>query len=182
MGKTPDQEFIETPRWCVDILLLHACIDYLEPILDPCAGRGAILAAMKVRAYDGEELHGIEVSTARALHLSKVTRHVVCADYFSTQHHAKQIIMNPPYSIARRFVEKARSDADLVCVLLPLRYLGLVGWRPMMEDLSHLIVLPKRPFGCERECAWFIWSHHMYCCTPAVDFAKMPEGQDDNNA
>lgn len=154
-----EAEFFETPHWCV-----HRILEAIElpdgRWLDPCVGEGAIPAAVEgvltnfERAWWGIDIREVPganqvmnylVATARA-------RFDVC-------------IMNPPFSKALAFAQKAISHCNHVVMLQRLNWLQ--GPKERMSWLrAHppaVYVLPDRPsFSGDGKTdgggyAWYYW-------------------------
>ena len=57
------------------------------------------------------------------------------------------ILTNPPFTLAKEFIEKALSESDTVCMLQRVNYLGSVGRKEFWNKNppTHLFVLANRP-------------------------------------
>jgi hypothetical protein len=73
-------------------------------------------------------------------------------------------ILNPPFSLAERFVAKALQEALTVAALLPLAFLAAAcRARFHQKNPSDVYVLAARPSftgdgnGDMRDVAWFVW-------------------------
>jgi predicted RNA methylase len=166
-------DWYSTPAWCVERLLT------VEPIaaalrqryvVDPCAGDGAILAALgpfgcAIRA-------GMELSAERAVACNRVAR-CINGDFITSSHriarpeYATAVVTNPPYSLAREFVETAIAlpSCDLVIMLLRVNWLAGVKRASFhRRQPAALYVLSKRPSFTgggpdATEYAWFAWTN-----------------------
>jgi hypothetical protein len=101
-----DVEAFETPRWAVEAILDRECTT--PYIVDPCAGLGMIGHVC--------DRHGLSV-----ISMDKVAWNEVAPDLVRYPQHlqtdfliypsrltASTVIMNPPFSLAEAFVDKAR--------------------------------------------------------------------------
>lgn len=144
-------------------------------IVDPCAGNGAIL---RVAERYGHECHGVEVRPEEAPDAnSELGRRWgwLTADALAPSGMAAElrntlacmpaaIVTNPPYSLARQFIETWAPSVPWSAWLLRLNFAGSqkrASWL-MSHRPSHILVLPKRPsFTGGRtdatEYAWFVW-------------------------
>jgi hypothetical protein len=121
-GRGPDPYW--TPPEAVRALM---AIERLPPsIANPCCGSGAILAALQAA---GHIVHGSDI-------IGYGRPHTVIRDYLSgpVAMHDVAIVTNPPYRLARKFIEKAIADHCLFHAwLLRLNFLESVGrmalWR-----------------------------------------------------
>lgn len=98
-------DFYETPAWATRLLLpkLSSIWDSKNPaVLDPFAGRGAILDVVRsTPQIEGCRTLGIELDPDRAKTCETNGNEVTCGDAFaSTLPLAHAIITNPPYSRA----------------------------------------------------------------------------------
>jgi hypothetical protein len=75
------------------------------------------------------------------------------------------IITNPPFSIALEFLQKSLTEAQCVCYLLRLSFLGSKGRKPFWRENTptHQMVIDRPSFtgnGTDNsEYAWFCWDH-----------------------
>ena len=133
-------------------------------VADPACGSGAILAVLQAA---GHIVHGSDI-------IGYGWPHTVIRDYLSepVAMHDVAIVTNPPYRLARKFIEKAIADHCLFHAwLLRLNFLESVGrmalWRahppsrvwvssrrlPMMHRLGWT----GRKAPSNHCYAWFIW-------------------------
>lgn len=149
----PEDDFYPTPKWCLDGLFNIIDLGALELLgynfFEPCKGSGAI--------YD---YFRQDLSDYCSLHEGK--------DYLKiTYEHDpnKVIITNPPFNIARQFLEKSLSEADVVIYLLRLNFLGS-GERFELFTTNapdRAVVLSDRPSFTpdgktdNSDYAFFIW-------------------------
>lgn len=83
-------------------------------------------------------------------------------------HKNKFILTNPPYSLAREFIDRGMQIAEFGCYLLRINFLGSVGRATWWRDRpATVLVLPNRPiFSLNKEgklgsdateYAWFLF-------------------------
>lgn len=159
------RDFYETPRYTIDSLL-NAFPLNKGLILEPCAGNGAIVNAIKDFGY---------TNTILANDINESVYNIksdgnTCQDFLTIEKGLpySTIITNPPYSMAEEFIEHSHYlteglDCDII-MLLRLNFLGSQKrynfWS--RHPVNNLYVLSKRPsFTGEgtdaTEYAWFIW-------------------------
>lgn len=154
------------------------------PICDPGCGEGAILdriLGMTTGEHGGPDLFGIEVDPARAS-VAGESHTVIQGDFLTmeakTLPDANAVVMNPPFSLAREFVDasiRLVTSRDLtgrrvwepgghVAGLLRLAFLESQKRREWWwRNPADVYVLPKRPSftgdGKTDSCAyaWFVW-------------------------
>jgi len=169
-----EQDFYETPYWCTRVLLDSIQLrssNLLPRILEPCAGNGAISKEI-IRKYPDIQLQQVEIQKKmnQLSHFGDVT----IADFltsdvdkmlkiFDPQH----IITNPPFSLAKEFLEKCFELFPFasVTMLLPLSFLGSDErhefWLEHRPDA--LYILSDRPsftgYGSDSSVyAWYRWN------------------------
>lgn len=163
--KGPDpqnvREYFRTPEYAIRPIVRQFLADGipLDNVCDPCAGDGVIrdvvedmVPNVSTWAADIEPLHP---SVMREDYLSPAR--VLCNHYELT-------IMNPPFSLAIPFVERARTESTTVAALLRLNWLeGIKRFAWLSANLPDVYVLSKRPSfhprGKTDACAyaWFVW-------------------------
>jgi hypothetical protein len=144
-------DFYPTPQWCVDELFAIINFSHLRDncqwrFAEPCRGTDAIYNRLPVGSEYAEITFGI--------------------DYLQHQWRSRPdcIITNPPFSLAKEFVEKSLKESDVVIQLLRLGFLGSYNRYKFLSDNrpDHLIVMSDRPKfsgnGTDMsDVAWFIW-------------------------
>lgn len=121
-------DLYETPAWAVKAFLDLSPIRQDWKYLEPCRASGRFYNEMPLGSAWGEIREGV--------------------DYLTTKYSRVDCILtNPPFSLAKEFVEKAHLDADVVIMLLRLGFLESMRRYDFWEQypLDHLVTLSKRP-------------------------------------
>lgn len=170
-----EADFYGTPAFCV-----HRLLEALELPgglwLEPSAGEGAIIHAVNVTRSDVKwAAFEIRESCRPTLLPLVQNTHVLTRDFLSMlpvvgdsridalAPHANVVIGNPPFSLAREFVERCLEWAPYVALLLRLNFLGSSKRRALFaNEMPDIYVLPNRPsftgHGTDAtEYAWFVW-------------------------
>lgn len=158
-------DYYATPDWCVRALLA-ACPVFADAatVLDPSCGSGNILNEMKWCSMKV----GMDIDPLRIAEAKRVTpwsRQLFVRDAMSkTPWPASDVIvMNPPYSLAFEFVQRAVATKRPTAALLRLAFMGTNGRRLWQRaNPSDVYVLSKRPsfrwsYTCKGKksgCAW----------------------------
>jgi hypothetical protein len=161
-------DFYATPRWCVSRLLEAVQIP-AGAWLEPCAGEGDIVSAVskcrsdviwdvfEVREECRQALYGLqEALSVRRVRIGDFLSANVPKEYVAT-------LMNPPFTYAKEFIDRAKSCSDWVVSLERLNFMGgeeRSAW--MRADMPDVYILPNRPSftgsGTDSiEYAWFVW-------------------------
>lgn len=146
-----ENDLYVTPQWCIEGLFEIINFKHLKDncqwyFAEPCKGTGAIYDHFPV----GSEFAEISLGV----------------DYL--KHTWKQrpdcIITNPPFYLAKEFVEKSLIEADVVIHLLRLGFLGSYDRFSLLSKNkpNHLIVMSDRPKFVNnktdmQDVAWFVW-------------------------
>lgn len=166
-------DFYETPAWVVEAIAPHlpAC----SRILDPCAGRGAILAALGWPhgawgfELDGEHLVTVDGGVGfRRVPITKRDSLANDAELWVNDDclRPELVVMNPPFNRALEFVERAIDEVvpgGSVFALLRLAFLeGALRVDFHRRQPADVLVLPRRPSftgkGTDSSAyAWFAW-------------------------
>lgn len=116
------------------------------------------------RSVTSDPMRGIELDDARAAIARTVKLDVEQGDGLAPSWAGEHVLMNPPFALAKEFVEKAITEAETAIVLLRLAYLGskrrAIFWQA--HPPSGLVVLAPRPsfMGGKTDSAdygWFVW-------------------------
>lgn len=155
----PEHDFYPTPPWPVRLILGE--LPCARVVLDPCAGDGAILRV--ARDAWGCEAIGYDVDPERLWGNPPID-----ALALDRWHEADLILTNPPFRLAREFVDRALAEAAprraTVAMLLRLAFLASKGRAALHQDRpSDVYVLGERPSftkdgATDRyDYAWFVW-------------------------
>lgn len=159
------KDFYETPAWATDAILRRLNLVALD-VLDPCAGRGAILyrAGAVTPHVRGFELDEGRWQTSVANGLTVEHRDALSEEPWGDP---EVVLMNPPFALAEEFVRRAIDEVSMggghVIALLRLAFLeGLSRSALHRDHPSDVYILPRRPafiLGCTDSCAyaWFHW-------------------------
>lgn len=148
-----ERDLYETPAWVTEALLPHICNRVDGPIWEPAVGGRKMLDALSAIGFP---VHGTDINDG--CDFLKQTKSTFDYDF---------IVTNPPYELAREFIEHALKMADLVAMLLRTDFdhaktrQHLFGGCPMF---AKKVVLTKRIKWFEDSKgqpsfnhAWFIW-------------------------
>lgn len=162
-----------TPAWAVKRLLERVKLPHGN-WLDPCAGEGAVLQVAKNHLSGCIAWHGVEIRPECKFPLRNLGMYPVIGDFLeerTRQAVLRQtprgrfatVITNPPYSLARQFVEACLPIADVVVMLLRVGFLE----SEERADFVHLwtpnvYILPNRPSFVGKSTdattyAWMLW-------------------------
>lgn len=155
--RNPD-DFYETPAWATRAeLATMPFIGEAPRILEPMAGRGAIVRELRAR-WPNSHITAIELDAERAASLKDSgASEVICGDFFdvaSTIGGFDLAFTNPAFSIAMDVINSLERVAVRRELLLRLNFLGSQErapfWRSNPADLG---ILPKRPsFAASLKC------------------------------
>lgn len=170
-------DFYATPSWVTRAILPY--LPLAGSVLEPCAGDGAIVRELIAGGVNGDCIDAIELDPARAKEIPSAVD-VVVGDALSEEGDALWdaphglVIMNPPFTLAQRFVETAlaaqRPHRGTTAALLRLAFLEGQGRADFHAAYpSDVYVLPRRPSFYSRPegrkgstdssaYAWFVWS------------------------
>lgn len=162
-GDREKNDFYPTPAYAVEALLEKEVFEGV--VWEPACGDGAISEVLR--------RHGIEtISTDlidRGYGLGEV-------DFLKTNNNADNIITNPPFVLAQKFIEHSKKCANKkIAMFLKTTFLEGAGRYPMFKDksfpLARMYQFCKRVNlykGCEERdrskissgmiaFAWFVW-------------------------
>lgn len=171
-GQRSEADAYPTPAWAVRRLLEF----YGEELptgkwIEPGAGDGAIIRAVNSYADDTQRVHpdwtAVEIRGECEDMLLEVTPNVKIADFIASAESLGSFdvaITNPPFRLAREFIESSMKIADTVIMLLRLNYLSTSKRASFMRMFApDVCILPDRPsFRGDGstdsiEYAWMIW-------------------------
>lgn len=159
-------DFFETPAWCVDLLLDRVSLPMGGEWLEPSAGDGAIIRAVR-RVRPDVKWVAVESDGRRWRELDLLGVRVRPLDFLSlspARVRWQVCLGNPPYRDAEGFVRQGLKQADEVVFLLRLGFLA--GQKRAALYREHgtpdVYVLPRRPSFTGRstdsaDYAWMRW-------------------------
>jgi predicted RNA methylase len=171
----PEHDFFETPAWCVRAIAAEV-MPRSGRVLDPCAGSGAIIRALQEADDCPTRYNAIEIDRRHEASLLSLFARtggpsIAWGDALGPEASElvwslpfSLVIMNPPFSLALEFVQRAiaaqRPHNGTTAVLLRLGMLETESrasfWR---ENAADLYALSRRPsfclaVGCKAKCGW----------------------------
>ena len=167
--KRKPYDFYATPIDVIENFMKYIDLNkYGNKILDPGAGNGNISTVIK-KMYRWKNVTALEIREEEREKLKTFCNNVIIDNFLEISNLEKYdiIIGNPPYSLAREFVEKSLellSENGILVFLLRTSFLESKSryefWQK--NPLSELYVLSKRPSFTGKgtdsaSYAWFIW-------------------------
>jgi hypothetical protein len=161
-GARNDRDYYETPLWMTASLLQNQPIRQDALILEPCAGDGAIVRALRASGYRFVVTNDIDTRHATDLHGDAtgldLWEHSALAA-------VDWVITNPPFSIAFPILEQAQLLANVgVAMLLRKTFVEPTAQRGpwfARHPPTRVIGEPRHTFRGKGSdsCAsdWFIW-------------------------
>ena len=179
-----------TPAWVVRRLLEHHRVHAIvknstlaKPLwVEPGVGAGHIVRAVndwctrievttpRWRVFDKREtdfMRGYNRERATVLDVTDVTATRRWLRNLPGKASSRVVIGNPPFSLARRFIDVSRAAAENVFLLLRLNFLGSEERASFIRGATpDVYVLPNRPSFVKNgktdsiEYAWFHWHAH----------------------
>lgn len=157
-------DFYETPEKTTRGLLETGFLDGATTVLEPSAGRGAI-----VRLVNHLKVTAVEIQPEFADDLKSISEEVIIGDFLSCQPGSfSRIIANPPFSQAEAFIRHAFTcleDDGKMAFLLRLPFIASVKRYHLMAEMkpASIYVLSQRPkFGGTNidscDYAWIVWT------------------------
>ncbi len=105
----PD-DYYATPAWSVDAIMPHLPGLREARILEPAAGDGAIVRALRLHGVEESQIEAVELDEERAA-FCRMSCPTVCGDFLKLPvpdgPSPSLVVMNPPYSLAQEFIERA---------------------------------------------------------------------------
>lgn len=159
----PEGDFYPTPTWVTKALLTKTTLHGLT--LEPACGDGAMSKVL----VD----HGLDVISTDLVYRGYGEQEPLDFLTFDPQGlRVRNVVTNPPYSLALDFVEKAFTIADAkVCMFLKLAFLeGQERWRRLEGHYpDNVYAFTKRPQltregkpmknGGMIAFAWYVWDY-----------------------
>lgn len=170
-------DFYRTPHWCVDRLIDRVEFADDADVVEPCAGCGDIVIPARQCYPDWvwsmfekrEEEKAVLLSLAEDGDDVRIGDSVDGLELYGEQWDL--LLGNPPFSLARRFIETYTPRVTRSFWLLRLNFLGSKARRDWLAEMRpNLYVLPDRAcFGYNKdgklgtdsiEYAWFEFGAH----------------------
>lgn len=166
-------DFYVTPDETIEKILYELAWCHGTEILEPCAGNGAIVRALKHKPTK-YIVTAVEIRNSETENLFKAgADHVYCGIDFlkmsKLNPKPEVIITNPPYSIAQEIIEhcfEIAPDAEII-MLLRLGFLGSKKRKSFWgkHPVTQLYPLGQRPSFTGKgtdsaDYAWFVWSKY----------------------
>lgn len=160
----PADDWYVDPVWCTELLLKHE--RFVGEIYDPCAGGGNIVTACRAAGLP-----------TKASDIAPKSDGIVALDFLSYSERYQNIIFNPPYKDAERFIRHALSLATSKVAALvqqqfpfsqarhrlftetPVARLYLLSTRPSMPPGRLLQSGEIKAAGGKTDYLWIIWDH-----------------------
>lgn len=151
-GKRKEADFYATPIDTVYTFLdSYDSIKPSDVILEPSAGNGNIIKALRNKGYHNT-IHAIELREEERCNLIGLADKVGICDYLEDEipYEYDVIIGNPPYNLAKEFIDKSLSllrPGGRLIFLLRTNFLESKKRRTWWQDKlpSALYVLSQRP-------------------------------------
>lgn len=170
-----ENDFYETPEWCVHRLLENtkaSFIKHIKVVLDPCYGDGAITDALKSFGYNHLHFRGVDIKPKNPVFHASLDLKFE-QDFLKTDiglySETDCILTNPPFSLAEEIIKHSLKRNIPVIMLLRLNFLGGAKRSRWLRNNmpSWVGVLPNRPvFGFNKkgvlgtdatEYSWMCW-------------------------
>ncbi len=152
------EHYVE-PAWCSERLFEEEA--FYGRINDPCCGFGTI----------PEAAYRVGIGATACDLVDRGYKGGWVEDFFTSTWPRDNIVSNPPFNIAERFVRHALDVTGLkVCIIFPTARLNAAHWikgtlvrrvwlmtpRPSMPP-GHVIAAGQKPGGGKVDFCWLIW-------------------------
>lgn len=166
-----EADFYATPIECVDSIL-NALPEFNEDIfiLEPSAGNGNIIKALRKHGITGIAIEAIKLREEEKENLENLADYVTIGDFLKvdTEYYEYDLIIgNPPYSKAQEFIDKSLSllaPGGMLVFLLRTNFLESTKRFKWWQDKipPGLYTLHKRPSFTGKgtdatSYSWFVW-------------------------
>lgn len=162
-----EADFYPTPDYTTMSLINSGILRDIDMsrVLEPCAGSGDIC-----QIFDApfNHVHSIELRPEEKENLEDVSNSVQIGDFLTmdVDFEPTFIVTNPPFNLAKEFIDKCLTFGCPVAMLLRLGFLSSNKRHDWWQDKipSDLLVLSKRPSFTDdgktdgQDYAWFIWN------------------------
>lgn len=164
------QDFYATPIDCVENFLDNYIGGVRGNILEPSAGNGNIITALRNKGIEGN-ITAIEIREEEKESLNMIADKVIIDNFleWNTDKKFDVIIGNPPYSLAKEFIEKCFKISNENTVIIMLLRTAFLESKSRFEfwqehPLTELHVLSKRPSFINGKTdatsySWFVWDN-----------------------
>lgn len=173
--KRNEADFYATPTDAIHNLLNHYVFTPYGTILEPGAGNGNIIKALREKGYKNH-ISAVELRKEESENLKGLADEIIIADFLTYKTDAKYdvIIGNPPYSHAQDFIDRSLEllkPGGILIFLLRTNFLESKKRFEWWQDKppTRLYVLAKRPSFTGKgtdatSYSWFIWekNRHTY--------------------
>jgi hypothetical protein len=149
-----------TPEDVTQALIDALRLPKTASILDPCCGDGKLLRVFTANGY--HKTRGCDI---RYTGYGWQGRDYLAKNFETMGSDA--IVMNPPFSLATEFIEKALTEAPIVAVLLKADFWNTQDRHQLgrTQPPTHMYPLTWRPAFLKKErgnnplmnCSWFVW-------------------------
>lgn len=164
-------DLYETPMESIEAVLPHIYIPVNGTILEPTAGSGNVIRALKNHyiPFGINEYHACEIDEVHRASLEELCHEVFIQDFltFYPEDTYDLVIGNPPYHLAKECIEHALtllSEGGILVFLLRLNFLESQKRKQFWKEhpVKQLYVLSKRPsftgHGTDATSySWFVW-------------------------
>lgn len=179
-----DKDFYPTPDWVIELLCNQVFPEldiYSDDILmEPCVGSGNIVRVLANHGF--KHWYTCDINKNDEIHnLGHVIyEHGVCdfldetlipTNVYKNEHKVHAVITNPPFSLAKEFIQKSLAISNITIMLLRLSFLGSQGRTWLDANMPNVYVIPKRIQFLEginpenrkkyssdnSEYGWFVW-------------------------
>ena len=162
-------DFYATPISAIEKILQNFNFDHMT-ILEPSAGNGNIIKVLREKYID-TNITAMEIREEEKDNLQQVSDTVIIGDFLTTEFTDTYdvIIGNPPYSLAKEFMEKCFTVAHentKIIMLLRTAFLESKARYSFWQQypLSGLYVLSQRPSFTGKgtdatSYSWFLWDN-----------------------
>lgn len=187
-------DYYPTPAWCVRRLLdADPSILRTRTILEPCAGDGAIIRALRGRTFPTPTLDDPAPSVCaweiqerfRSL-LTECASDVIIGDSLKIARDARELgirfdiaLTNPPFGIAMEMLQALWPICDRIVFLLRMPFLASeVRQAWVRAHVPDLYVLPNRPIfhrgqSDNADYAWMSWEPNAPRCQGNVEILDL---------
>lgn len=168
----PEGDVFETPAWATRAIL--QCVSTAGRVLEPSAGRGAIVRELLAARVAPAQLHACELNEAFGVGLNELGVFVHLGNFLDSDEiegfdaSFDLVIGNPPYRDAEAHVRRAlacRRPGGTVAMLLRLGFLASSGRAEFhREHPCDVLVLDRRPSFVNdgrtdaADYAWCVWA------------------------